>query len=87
MSQIYDGRKTASGSIFHSTDYTCAHRTLPFGTKLQVTELRTKKSVIVIVTDRGPYKRDRDLDLSSMAFALLAPLSDGLIHVKYTIVK
>ena len=62
----HNGRKTASGAIFNQFDLTCAHRFLPFGTLLKVT---TEKgaSVIVRVTDRGPYARKRIIDLSYAA--------------------
>ena len=60
-----DGHKTASGRIFNHEDFTCAHRSLPFGTWLAVT--RGDRRVIVVVTDRGPYVAGRVLDLSEAA--------------------
>jgi rare lipoprotein A len=60
-----DGHRTASGRIFNHDDYTCAHRSLPFGTCLAVT--RGKKRIVVVVTDRGPYTGGRVLDLSEAA--------------------
>lgn len=62
------GRKTASGEVYDNKDYTAAHRTLPFGSKLRVTNNANEESVIVTVNDRGPFTRGRKLDLSKQAF-------------------
>jgi len=67
-SDKFDGRKTASGDVFRNSKLTAAHRTLPFGTKLRVTNLANGKSVVVEVNDRGPQKKSRELDLSKRAF-------------------
>ena len=63
----FHGKRTASGSIFDMNALTAAHRTLPFGTKVQVTNQKTKQSVIVKITDRGPFIRGRILDLTKAA--------------------
>jgi rare lipoprotein A (peptidoglycan hydrolase) len=63
----FHGRKTASGERFNMNALTCAHRTLPFGTKLMVKNARTGKSCVVRVNDRGPYSGARVLDLSPEA--------------------
>ena len=63
----FSGRKTASGERLHHDSLTCAHRTYPFGTLLKVTNPANGKSVIVRVTDRGPYVRGRIIDLSVRA--------------------
>ena len=63
----FDGKQTASGEIFDQDDYTCAHKTLPFGTKLKVVRKDNGESVEVRVNDRGPYVGDRILDLSAAA--------------------
>src|SRR5690606_12302490 len=63
----FHGKRTASGSIFNMNSLTAAHKTLPFGTKVQVTNKKTKQSVIVKITDRGPYIKGRILDLSKAA--------------------
>lgn len=63
----FHGKRTASGSIFNMNSLTAAHRTLPFGTKVQVTNKQTKESVVVKITDRGPFIRGRILDLSKAA--------------------
>jgi rare lipoprotein A len=60
----YQGRRTASGATFNPNGLTAAHRTLPFGTKLAVTNPRTGKTVTVTINDRGPYVRGVSLDLS-----------------------
>ncbi|WP_349631121.1 septal ring lytic transglycosylase RlpA family protein [Bradyrhizobium jicamae] len=57
-------RKTASGTPFLRDALTAAHRSLPFGARVRVTELKSGKSVVVRITDRGPWVRDRVLDLS-----------------------
>ena len=63
----FHGKRTASGSIFNMNSLTAAHRTLPFGTKVEVTNNKTKQSVIVRITDRGPFIKGRILDLSKGA--------------------
>lgn len=84
----FTGRRTASGAIFNNKELTCAHKTLPFGTKLKVTALKTGKSVIVTVTDRGPFTKGRHIDLSKKAFMLIAPNKyGGHIMVKIEIIK
>ncbi len=64
----FTGRKCASGRIFDNQKYYCAHKTLPFGTKLKVTNERNQKTVYVEVVDRGPFVKGRELDLSHRAF-------------------
>ncbi|WP_367104865.1 septal ring lytic transglycosylase RlpA family protein [uncultured Psychrobacter sp.] len=63
----FHGKRTASGSIFNMNAMTAAHKTLPFGTEVEVTNKKTKQSVIVKITDRGPFTRGRILDLSKAA--------------------
>jgi len=58
------GRRTTSGDKYHKYKFTAAHRTLPFGTKVKVTNLRNHKWVIVRINDRGPFNRKRIIDLS-----------------------
>jgi rare lipoprotein A len=76
----YKGR-TASGATYDPNKFTCAHRTLPFGTQLRVTDARTKRSVIVIVNDRGPFTKGRVLDLSLAAAKSLRIIDRGLAQV------
>ena len=63
----FHGKQTASGEIFDQDDYTCAHKSLPFGTKLKVVRVDNGSSVVVRVNDRGPYVDGRILDLSVAA--------------------
>ncbi|HNP32536.1 MAG TPA: septal ring lytic transglycosylase RlpA family protein [Flavobacterium sp.] len=71
-SDKFHGRKTASGKKFDNNAYTAAHKKLPFGTKLKVTNEATGKYVIVEVTDRGPFSKAREIDLSRKAFMEIA---------------
>ena len=64
----FHGRKTASGKKFDNNAYTAAHKKLPFGTKLKVTNEANGKFVIVEITDRGPFSKAREIDLSRRAF-------------------
>lgn len=68
----FNGRRTASGTKFDNNKYTAAHRKLPFGTKVKVTNEVTGKSVVVEITDRGPFTRGRDIDLTRKAFMEIA---------------
>jgi rare lipoprotein A len=60
----FHGRQTANGERFNTNDLTAAHKTLPFGTKVKVTNEQTGESVVVRINDRGPYAKDRVIDLS-----------------------
>jgi rare lipoprotein A len=63
----FQGRRTTSGERYNRYKYTCAHKTLPFGTRLRVTNVKNGKSVVVRVSDRGPFRHQRILDLSEIA--------------------
>ena len=76
------GRRTASGQPFDSTAFTAAHRTLPFGTVVRVTNLKTGKVVKVRVNDRGPFARRRIVDLSAAAGRLLDIRKHGVVPVR-----
>lgn len=76
------GTRTSSGERLHHDSLTCAHRSLPFGTRLKVTNLRNGRSVIVRVTDRGPHHRNRIIDLSYGAARELGMLSQGIAMVE-----
>ena len=78
--QKHQGRRTANGERFDKRAFTCAHKTLPFGTKLRV-EWK-KRSVVVRVNDRGPYIKGRDLDLSQAAASELGMEKQGLARVR-----
>ena len=73
----FNGRKTASGRRFDNNKYTAAHRKFAFGTRLRITNESNNKSVIVEVTDRGPFTRGRDIDLTTRAFKEIAPAGYG----------
>jgi rare lipoprotein A len=80
----YHGRTTANGERFDAYSNTTAHRYLPFGTRLRVTNQNTGRSVIVRVNDRGPYSGGRGLDLSYSAFAKIGSISSGVADVCYS---
>lgn len=82
----FHGRKTASGERYNQYALTCAHKTLPFNTILKVTNPRNNKTVVVRVTDRGPFTRGRDIDLSYAAAKELGMLVAGVIPVEVVIV-
>lgn len=77
----WQGRHTASGQPFDPDGMTAAHRTLPFGTKLTVTNPRTGKSVVVVVNDRGPFTRGLHLDLSRGAARAIGLSGTGTVCV------
>ena len=77
----FHGRKTASGERLHPDSLTCAHRTYPFGTKLRVYNPANGRSVVVKVTDRGPFVRGRIIDLSWRAAKELGIISQGVATV------
>lgn len=79
------GRKMANGQRYNRDSMTCAHRTLPFGTKLRVTNPVNGNQVIVTVTDRGPYVRGRVIDLSYAAASRLGTLRTGVAMVQIEI--
>ena len=76
----YSGR-TARGDRYDPTKFTAAHRSLPFGTHLRVTDPRSKRSVVVVVNDRGPFSKGRVLDLSLAAAKALNMTGRGLLNV------
>jgi rare lipoprotein A len=79
--QHYKG-KTASGETYDPQKLTAAHRTLPFGTKLKVTDKRTQRTVIVVVNDRGPFTRNVVLDLSYAAAKSLNMIARGVVPIE-----
>ncbi|MEY4876947.1 MAG: hypothetical protein RL708_2096 [Bacteroidota bacterium] len=82
-----NGARTASGKILYSDSLVCAHRTLPFGTKIKVINLKNGKSVIVKVIDRGPFGKGRVVDLSYAAADSLGILRSGLGKVEVYLIK
>lgn len=80
-------KKTASGELYDREALTCAHRTLPFGTRVRVVNLKNKKKVLVRVNDRGPWVAGRIIDLSYAAAQKLDMIRDGVVKVKITPLK
>ncbi|MCR4743001.1 MAG: septal ring lytic transglycosylase RlpA family protein [Treponema sp.] len=83
----FHGKRTSNGEIFNMYDYTCASKSLPFNTKLKITNNKNSKSVIVRVNDRGPFVPDRVLDLSKAAAIKLDMIKDGTARVKIEIIE
>lgn len=78
----FEGRRTASGQTYRASRHTAAHRTLPFGTRLKVTNLANGRKVKVVVNDRGPYAAGNMLDLSRSAARKIGMLQSGTARVK-----
>ena len=83
----FHGRTQANGKPFNMHAMTAAHKSLPFGTRVKITNISNNKSVIVTITDRGPYIKGRVFDLSYGAFKQITPISQGVARVKYQILK
>jgi peptidoglycan lytic transglycosylase len=83
----HQGKPTASGEIFDQRLFTAAHRTLPFGSKIKVTNLANGKSVEVKINDRGPFTEDRIIDLSQAAAKALEFLQPGKATVRLELVS
>lgn len=83
----FNGRKTATGERYHHRGISAAHRTLPLGTKLLVTDKDTGKSLVVRVNDRGPYVRNRILDLSGGAADRLGIKKQGLCSIEIKVLS
>jgi rare lipoprotein A len=78
----FHGRKTASGERFDQNDLTAAHRKLPLGTEVKVTNLENGRSITVEINDRGPYAKGRVLDLSKAAARRLGMVENGVAKVR-----
>ncbi|MDX2443975.1 MAG: septal ring lytic transglycosylase RlpA family protein [Bacteroidales bacterium] len=83
----FNGRKTASGEIYNHSKKTAAHKSLDFGTRVRVTNLENKKSVVVIINDRGPFVKGRIIDLSKSAAEKLDFLDKGITDVKIEVIN
>lgn len=81
----FHGRQTSNGEIFDMYKFTCAHKTLPFNTRLKVTNEDSNEYVIVRVNDRGPFVYGRDLDLSYAAAVEIGLIAEGVKKVKVEI--
>ena len=78
----FQGRKTASGELYHPDSLTAAHRTFPFSSRVKVRNLKNGKSVIVRINDRGPFIEGRIIDLSRKAMHTLGGIERGIIMVE-----
>lgn len=83
----HHGKRTASGQLFNMNNLTAAHRSLPFGTKVEVTNVNNGKSVIVVINDRGPFIKSRTLDLSKAAFKKIENTSKGVASVRWKVLE
>jgi len=83
----FHGRTTASGEKYDMNELTCAHPTLPFGTRLRVRNLENGRSVTVRVNDRGPFVKDRIVDVSRKAAQELEMIGAGTARVQITVVE
>ncbi len=83
----FNGRKTSSGERFDNTKYTAAHKTLPFGTMVRVTNLTNGKWVDVRVNDRGPHNKKLEIDITKKAFKEIANTNSGIINVNIEIIE
>lgn len=79
------GNLTANGEVYDKDKVSCAHKTLPFGTILEVTNIDNDSTIIVRVNDRGPFIDDRDLDMSRRAAEDLGMIDAGVVNIKYKI--
>jgi rare lipoprotein A len=88
MASYYkSGKRTANGERFNPHGLTAAHRNLKFGTKVRVTNVRTGKSVVVRINDRGPFIRGRIIDLSLGAAKVIGLTKTGVAKISYTVVN
>lgn len=81
------GRKTASGQIYNKNIPSAAHKTLPLGSKVKVTDTKTGKSIVVHVNDRGPFVDGRIIDLSRSAASKLGMIQKGLAKVEVEVLS
>ena len=86
-SYYFRGQRTASGEAFDKNAFTGAHRTIPFGTSVRVTVLKTGKQVIVRINDRGPFASGRVIDVSRPAAEMLGMVGAGVARVRVEIVQ
>lgn len=83
----FHGRRTASGERYDHQEMTAAHRTLPFGTRVRVTNVTNGKSVVVRITDRGPFRKGRVIDVSKRAARELGFVRQGTTEVELRVVS
>lgn len=80
-------KKTASGEIYRHESKTAAHKVLPFGARVKVTNVSNGKTVVVKINDRGPFVRGRIIDLSRSAFSAIASTRQGVVDVEVQVVE
>lgn len=85
IASVYSGERTANGEYAHAHALTAAHRTLPFGTEVKVTNVTTRRSVIVRINDRGPYIKGRIIDLTPAGARAIG--FSGLARVQLEVVS
>ena len=83
----FNGKKTASGDVYKHSKMTAAHKTLSFGTKVEIINIANSKKVQVTINDRGPLKSGRAFDLSQGAFKKIGHLNEGILKVKYKVLR
>jgi rare lipoprotein A len=83
----FNGRKTASGEIYNKRIRSAAHRSLPMGTKVRVTKVKSGKSIVVRINDRGPFVKGRIIDLSRRAARELGIIGSGVARVEVEVVS
>jgi rare lipoprotein A len=83
----FHGRRTASGARYDKNSYSAAHKSLPLGTQVRVTDSRSGKSVVVRINDRGPYARGRVIDLSRAAAQEIGLTRKGVTRVKLEVLR
>ncbi|WP_295427356.1 septal ring lytic transglycosylase RlpA family protein [uncultured Thiodictyon sp.] len=83
----FNGRRTASGARYNKGELSAAHKTLPLGSRVRVTDSRSGRSVVVRINDRGPYARGRVIDLSRAAASEIGLVSKGVSRVTLEVLK
>lgn len=83
----FEGKRTACGEIFDNSKFTAAHKTLPFGTRCEVTNLENGRKTIVRINDRGPFIRGRIIDLSRAAAEELDMIESGVVKVSVRVLE
>jgi rare lipoprotein A len=83
----FNGNRTATGEIYNQNAMTAAHKTLPFGTQVVVTNLNNGRSVVVRINDRGPFVRGRVIDLSAAAARMLGMMQSGIAPVRVDVLS
>ena len=83
----FQSKKMASGERYDKGKKTAAHKKLPFGTKVKVTNMKNRKSVVVRINDRGPFVKGRIIDLSGSAFGSIGSFDTGVIRVRIEVIE